>query len=513
MVYRRGSRRWQNVHVTYDTQLNDLIDIDNAVASGTQPRGFDLLKRAASDIDTLIQEAHQKGKTIRALGAGWALTDIAIPDTGWLLNTKLLNGCFDISDHYFEDRYAEKKRPCLIVAQCGISVGELNIHLEHTATVGFRRALKTSGAGTGQTIIGAISGNTHGAAINFGAMPDFVVGMQIVNGSGQSMWVERKSEPVLNTRFTDKLEAKLVRDDDALNAAIVSFGAFGVITAVAIETDVIYQLEFPAVHELSRGDLAHKLNNFDYNNPKGLYHYQFAFNPYGKRKIAVEGVGTRVPYKEEHQSTRQAWGVRSESGITLGDNTPAALLKAKFAAGVIATAQYKYSVERLILKNVRATPGQLFSATVFYFERGTESSFGVSISDAAKVMDISADIIKKSKIPTTAYARTVHPTRALLGFSYLGPKCTIFECPILNDGNYPKFEDRIARELRTCGIRYTRHWSKNAGVDAEQLQEMYGKDRIRRWKAARSHIFNNNTSLMKVFDNAHIRRAGLSSDT
>ena len=110
MIRRNGGQVWKNVHATQEARVDDLIDVDNSVSAGAQPTGFALLKQAARDIDAIVREARQKGKRIRALGSGWALTDIAITD-GWLLNTKLLNGCFDLSSRYFEASYPEEKRP------------------------------------------------------------------------------------------------------------------------------------------------------------------------------------------------------------------------------------------------------------------------------------------------------------------------------------------------------------------------------------------------------------------
>lgn len=150
-------------------------------AAGNRP-GLHLLNQAARDLDALAGEARQRGKRVRALGSAWALTDIAAVDKGWLVNMKALNGCFDISDKYFESTYPPSQRPYVVLVQAGMSVAELNTHLELTAPAGFRRSLKTAGIGAGQTIAGAVSGNTHGSAINFGAMPDFVIGLQIVTG-------------------------------------------------------------------------------------------------------------------------------------------------------------------------------------------------------------------------------------------------------------------------------------------------------------------------------------------
>lgn len=509
MIRRNGAQRWKNVHVTEEAHLDDLIDIDNAASGGAQPTGFALLNQAARDIDDLLLDARQQGKRVRALGSGWALTDIAVTD-GWLLNTKLLNGCFDLSNRYFEAGYPEEKRPYLVLAQCGISVGELNIHLEVTATAGFRRALKTSGIGAGQTIAGAVSGNTHGAAINFGSTPDFVVGLQLVTGSGTSLWIERASQPVLNDEFVGKLGAKRIRDDDVFNAALVSFGAFGVITAMALETDPIYQLKFPPVNDLSHASIKHKLDHFDFDDPAGLYHYEFIFDPYSTSEMAMEALAVRVDYEPDHPAPEPVWIVRSDKGFALGDRAAATFAALPGLAPEHKTAiQFKQYRERCILGDIRGTPGQLFTATISYFEGFTESAFGVSINDAARTMEIATQVVRQMHLPAMAQVRIVHPSRALLGFTCLEPKTVIFEFGLVNNAKYAMFEDTLTAELAAAGIGYTFHWSKNSGIDPERLHAMYGETRVTKWRAARHRVFENDDALMKVFENDHLVRAGL----
>ena len=169
MIRRYGPRTWDNIHLTEKTRLADLIDVDNSAAGAVQPSGFALLKQTAQTLDSLIQEARQ-GVRMRALGSAWALTDIAITD-GWLINTKLLNGAFDLTDQYFEAMYPAPKRPLLVLAQYEISIGELNIYLERGQHSPLRRAMKTSGIGAGHTVARAFSGNTHGSAVSSGARP------------------------------------------------------------------------------------------------------------------------------------------------------------------------------------------------------------------------------------------------------------------------------------------------------------------------------------------------------
>jgi FAD/FMN-containing dehydrogenase len=509
MIRRNGPAEWRNVHVTERTRLDDLIDIDNSSTSGSQPAGLGRLKQAARDLDALVQQARAQGRRMRALGSGWALTDIAVTD-GWLVNTKLLNSCFDVHDRYFDAAYPADRRPYLVVAQCGISIAELNVYLEVTAPSGVRRALRTAGIGAGQTIAGAIAGNTHGAAINFGAMPDFVVGLQLVTGTGRSVWLERSSEPVLNDAFVEELDARLIRDDEVLDAAIVSFGAFGIITAVAIETEPLYQLQFPPVRDIAHDALKRKLDTLRTDDPPGLHHYEFIFDPYSRSQQAMETHAVKVPYEPGHPVPAPVWIVRNDRGFAPGDRVSRRLFSLPLlTAGRKTAAQFAQYRERCILGDVRATPGQLFTATISYFEGFTESAFGVSLDHAAQMIDISTDVVRRMKLPAMSQVRVVKPTRALLGFTHLAPRTAIFEFGLVKDSKYRVFEDSMISALSAANVPFTLHWSKNSGIDPHRLMHMYGASRIQRWRQARNRVFDGDAALMRVFDNAHVARAGL----
>lgn len=509
MIRRGGPQTWRNVHVTKQAALQDLIDIDNAAPDGTLPRGFDLLRQVAGELDTLVREARVAGQRVRALGSGWALTDIAVTD-GWLINTKLLNGCMELTDQFFEPSYPVADRPMVLLAQCGMSIAELNAHLELPAPGGTARALKTAGIGAGQTVVGAVSGNTHGSAVNFGATPDWVVGLQLVTGSGRSLWLERASQPVLNDEFVNRLDATRIRDDDVFNTALVSFGAFGIIAAMAIATDPIYQLRFPPVRDISHADLKQKLITFDANDPPGLYHYEFVFDPYSTAQVAMEATGVRVPFEAGHPAPTPVWIVRNHDGFALAGSVPAVILGAPLVPPGVKTAfQFKRYRELCILGDVRATPGQLFTATITYLEGYTESALGVSINDAATMIEISSDVLQRMKIPAMAQVRTVHPSSALFSFTQLAPKTCVFEFGLVNDDSFGRFERTLLQELRAAGVATTSHWSKNSGIDPVRLEEMYGAAKVATWKEARRRVFGHDLARMRVFDNAHLERAGL----
>ncbi len=514
MITRRGAQKWANVHLTEKTDLVDLIDIDNSTHSerAGQPGGFAVLREAAQELDSLIQDARRQGQQIRALGAGWALTDIAVT-RGWLINTKPLNGCFDVSDEYFESTYGEAKRPYLVIAQCGMSVGELNVYLEVARQSTVRRAMKTSGIGAGQTIAGAVSGNTHGGAITFGSTPDFVVGLQLVTGSGTSLWIERASSPVLNDEFIASLGAVRIRDDDVFNAAVVSFGSFGVISAVAVETDPIYQLVFPGLRDIDHQSLRKRLEalaHADVNDPSAPYHYELIFDPYDTKQLVLEVSATKVDYEPGHEPPAPVWIVRNKRGFTLGDRVSRVFLDSWLLSARRKTAiQYRQYRDRCVLHDVRGTPGQVFTATITYFEGYAELAVGVSIDDAVTMVETSTSVIKQLNLPWMSQVRVVHPSQALLGFTRHLPKTAVFEFGLSNDARFPVFQKTLSQALAKRNVKHTFHWSKNAGIDHQTLLDMYGADRVARWRAARARVFDDDPTRMKVFNNPHLERAGL----
>jgi FAD/FMN-containing dehydrogenase len=514
VLTRTGSQKWENVHVTFKTEVDSIISADNSRPPGTaRPTGFDDLRESAHELDALVQEARQANKRIRALGSGWALTDIAITD-GWLVNTKALNACFDVTGPYFDASYDAAKRPNLIVAQCGMSMGELNIYLEIGEHSNKRRALKTAGIGAGQTVAGAFSGNTHGAAVKFGATPDFVVGIQLVTGTGKPLWLERASYPVMNETFVANIGAELLRDDDVFNAALVSFGAFGIITAVAIETDPIYHLDFAPVQEVPHATINQHMfdaSTLAKDDPNGPYHLEFVFNPYDKDKTALLATANKVDFDGDRPAPElPVWIVRNQAGYSLGDRSlrmalDIPLVPAKWKTSI----QYSLYRKRAILGDLRATPGQVFTATISYFEGFTESALAISIDDVPKMFEIATRVVKRLGIAAISQVRVVHPTEALLGFTHLGPKSVVFEFGLGTGRGFPRFEKALTDALKAENVRYAFHWSKNSGLTPDDVVHMYGQDRLDRWLAARDRVFNHDASLMKVFDNAHLLRTGL----
>jgi FAD/FMN-containing dehydrogenase len=471
-----------------------------------------MFRHAGECLDEVIRKAREAGKRILPIGSGWALSDINITD-GWLVNTKLLNGCYDIGDRYFDAAYPAADRACVVLAQGGMQIAELNAYLELIPQdIAKKRALKAAGIGNGQTIAGAVSGNTHGSQITFGAMPDFVVGLHIATGSGRTLWIEKASKRVVNDEFAAKIGADLIRDDDVFNAAVVSFGTFGIIAAVAVETAPIYQLAFPAIGDIHHDDLKAKLRAFGNADPADLYHYEFIFDPHSPKQMAMEAGAPRVPFEPGHPTPQPRWIIRDKNGYAPGINILRVLGLFRFLPPRIPTGiQFKQYRKLALLNSVRGTPGQLYTSSIYYLEGYTESAFGVSVKDAPEMIDVSSEVARKMRLPSISQVRLVHRSEATLGFTQHEPKTAVFEFGLINDERFPEFERQMDAALRKAGIRYTLHWSKNSGIDPQELDYMYGAAKVASWKAARRAVFGNDATLMKMFESDAMARAGLAA--
>jgi FAD/FMN-containing dehydrogenase len=506
-----GAQEWSGVHVTHRTTVAEIFNVDNVGPDGTLLAGFDMFRYAGESLDALIQEARDAGKRILAIGAGWALSKINITD-GWLVNTKLLNGCYDIAERYFDDAYPAADRRNVVLAQAGVQIAELNAYLELVPRKDAdRRAIRAAGIGNGQTVAGAVSGNTHGAQITYGAMPDFVAGLHVATGRGRTLWIERASKPVFNEEFAAKIGAELIRDDDIFNAAVVSFGTFGVIAAMAVETAPIYQLEFPPIADIDHSDLKAKLSGFADAPPDRLYHYEFIFDPHSRKQIAVEASAPKVPYKPGVPTPKPRWIVRDKNGYAPGINIlrVVGLLRAVVPPRIITGLQFKEYRKIALLDGVRGSPGQIYTSSIYYLEGYIESAYAVSVGDAPATIDISSEVAREMRLPSINQVRLCFASRATLGFTQHEPITAVFEFGMINDDRFREFERRLDAAFREAGIRYTMHWSKNSGIDPEKLEYMYGATKIASWKAARQAVFGDDAKLMATFETQAMVDAGL----
>ena len=506
-----GPQEWTGVHVTHRTTVAEIINVDNVGPNGALLSGWEMFRFAGESLDLLIRQAQAAGKRILPIGSGWALSRINITD-GWLVNTKLLNGCYDIGDQYLHEAYPAEKRRNVVLAQAGMQIAELSAYLELIPqNDADRRAIQAAGIGNGQTIAGSVSGNTHGSQLTFGAMPDFVAGLHLATGGGQTLWIERKSKPVVNDAFVARIGARLIRDDDIFNAAVVSFGTFGIIAALAVETAPIYQLQFPPIVDISYVNLKKKLEGFAAAPPPNLYHYEFIFDPHSRAQMAMEASAPKVPYQPGVPTPKPRWIIRDKNGFAPGINILriVGLLRSLVPPGLITGLEFKEYRKAALLNGVRGSPGQLYTSSIYYLEGYIESAYAVSVADAPATIDISSEVARAVRLPSINQVRLCRASTGTLAFTQHEPITAVFEFGMIKDERFPEFERRLDEAFRKAGIRYTMHWSKNSGLDPGKLQYMYGAAKIASWKAARRLVFGNDQTLMKLFETDTMIEAGL----
>ncbi|MEN3748966.1 hypothetical protein TPR58_17455 [Sphingomonas sp. HF-S3] len=100
--------------------------------------------------------------------------------------------------------------------------------------------LMTSGTHLGATVAGSAGTASHGSRLGYGGIQNMVLGMHLITGATDHVWIERSSGPVLNAQGAARLEVagarlRVVRDDDQFEDALVHLGSMGIVNGVAME--------------------------------------------------------------------------------------------------------------------------------------------------------------------------------------------------------------------------------------------------------------------------------------
>ena len=178
-------------------------------------------------------------------------------------------------------------------------------------------------------------------------------------------------------------------------------------------------------------------------------------------------------------------------------------------ARLLTEIEFKQYRKNALLNKVRGSPGQLYTSSIYYLGGYIESAFGVSVKDAAATIDIASQVSQEMGMPSIYQVRLCRASTGTLAFTQHEPITAVFELGMIHDERFAEYERRLDTAFRQAGIRYTMHWSKNSGVNPDKLKYMYGEDRVKSWKAARSAIFGGDAALMKLFETDVLKEAGL----
>ncbi|HEX6226344.1 MAG TPA: hypothetical protein VFZ52_18120, partial [Chryseolinea sp.] len=298
MSFPEGVKSWRikefsNAHTSFTQRLKPDLSYDLFIDEPgfTQLSALEKYNRCTSNLMWIISDAMEKGLKLRAMGSGWSFSKVAVCD-GAIINTKRLRVKIKPKVENFDPEFlaAGNHPDNFKFLQCGNTVISINQMLEQESTPA--KSLRCSGGSNGQTIVGAFSTGTHGASIGVGALTEMIVGLHIITGPDTHVYLERSSRKVTSPLFHQKIGAKAIIDDDLFNAALVSFGSFGIIHGVMVEIEDKFLLKQKLgriPYDVHLED-AVKMGNFGgieshlafpLNDPRHkIYHFELAINPH-----------------------------------------------------------------------------------------------------------------------------------------------------------------------------------------------------------------------------------------
>lgn len=489
------------VHENFKQPIEDLF----AFWNGDNPNVLAGYNETTRLIQGFLKDALYKKKTVRVLGGNWSWTKVGFAKH-WIVSTARLNRIKRTVPEEIEPTHGPFVQDELVFAQCGCSVLELNRVLRSLG-----RSLKTSGASNGQTIAGLISNGTHGSAVDFGSTPDFVAGLHIVTGPHEHVYLERASKPVVTDVFIRKIGARLLRDDDVFNAALVSFGSFGFIHGVMIETEPLFL--FNASRKQLAPDLVRPLlETLDFSRTPFLprpnvrpFHFQVVINPYDREKGCYVTVMYKQPYREDYPRIVEdlnAAGPGEDAPVLLGRLTTALPVITPLIVNQTLKAAYKD------FDSQWGTHGEMFSTTMTR-GRVLSCALGVAAADTNKVMDIALRLNKEHSYVGVFACRFVKATSATLGFTKFPFTC-VAEFDSFEAGSTWRFYNALWQALDDAGIPYTFHWGKVNNLNAEKIRKMYGS-KVDEWTAARNKLLP--VEMLPVFTNEFMVQTDLHKAT
>lgn len=501
-------KKWENFHHSY-AQINaGTWDLHFPDMSPPKTVIADLVE-STRQIQGLIGQARKTpGMKLRAQGSRWSLSH-APATSGWAVNTNRLTGKLKIGLGDLDPLYPGDavQKAGLYLFQCGNTVADVNRTLEDKSQ---GRALFTSGAANGQTIVGATACGTHGSALGHGALHDHIVAIHLVPTATSHFWIERKSRPVMAKAWIDKLGATPLRDDDDLfNAAVVAFGSFGIIESIVIETVPRYQLKtHPGTEKLDEklwkviGGLDFTAHDFFKADGKP-YFFQAVINP------ATDEVLLMANYRQECDA-----GFVPVYGLTQDPKAIGPGFDALSTVGVILDAFKgvipafsKLAAKQLFDTSTKTgTPGQIygFKPPLLHVASG---SIAVALPDARKTLEALIALYKEiGPVPLVFGCRYVWKTPALLAFNKFDTGLMISLDGVDSKGTRTFFA-AAADRLEALGIDFTQHWGKVNGYTKARIDKAYGGN-VAKWLKARQRVLPGDAD-RALFDNQYIAERGL----
>ena len=492
---------WENWHHTVKQEIAGIYSA--WYPAGNPKTSAAILNGCTQDLQTAICAARDRNMRLRAAGSSWSLSRAGVTD-GVMLDTCRLKGWIKVTEGNLDAGYkgSAELRPGLFMFQCGTLVAEVNKLIESDV---WQRSLWTSGAANGQTIVGATATGTHGSALGFGALHDHIVAIHLI-GADKHYLLERESYPVLKPAFAAALGAELKRSDDLFDAALVSFGSFGVIHNVVIETRPRFLLRAethaPVPFDQDLRALIATLDPDSHPKLKGkgdLNFLQVVINPHsGDAMInAMYELPWQAGYVPSYAFKSAKIGPGYDGLGVVGEALNA-------FPGMIPSF-FKLAQGTIDGKPKIGTRGEMFGYKAPQ-TKVASGSVAVALADSLKALDVLAKVNQQSPAPLVFGCRFVRKSPALLAFNRFDTTMVVSLDGLFNDQSV-KFFALAVEALEKEGIAYTQHWGKVNAYTPARLAKAYGGN-VAKWLAAR-HTVLPDPAGRAVFNNAYMEERGL----
>jgi hypothetical protein len=312
---------------------------------------------------------------------------------------------------------------------------------------------------------------------------------------------------VVSDSFIQKLNTELVRDDDLFNAALVSFGSFGFILGVMVESDEIFLLECYR-RRLPYDDTLKKLmRTLDFTNsamPHGSerpFHFQALINQYdidGGAYVTTMYKRPFGPYIPTVVDSNIA-GPGDDAADFLGKLFDVIPELVHTGTNLLMKSQYPP------YENQWGTLGEIFCTTD---TRGKvmSTAMGIGLESVNEVDDLLIEVNDSAGPFAGVFAhRYVKQSKALLGFTHFPITCVV-ELDGVFSHKTLAFYNAVWDALEQKGIPFTFHWGKINNMNNDRIERMYGDNRDR-WIVARQQLLSE--EFLKLFSSQLLIDYGL----
>ncbi len=458
--------------------------------SATCADGFAAVQEANAAYASLLRRALDEGKTLRAVGAGWSLSDVAL-SRHFMVGTEL-TPCVQakLSTSFCAPGVDARS---FAFVQAGAKVEAVHKELSKHG-----RCLATSGASGGQTFAGAISTGTHGAAFRFGAMPEMVHALHLLTPS-RSLVLQRAGGPI-NGAFAAMLGAELIEDGALFNAALVSMGAMGILAAFIVKTRPEKKLRVYTT-ETTWSAVRSSVANVDLAvltpQTPTPWHVEVVLDPHSgvaflrhMEWVDVQTPDTPLPH-DGHRVSADAMNLIADLDGLGGAVAPHLVL------GALRTQLPPTSP-------MVGKVGQVFGPTTLRGP-GISTEVGCRPEDAGAIVDRAIDLARQHRILGGLALRFVAATGATLGWTRFSPVTATLETPMLHNAAATAFLHELSEDLQA--YPHTFHWGQWLPMHRPaQVLSAYGAS-LQQWRHARESLLS--AAERVVLDTPFTRTLGL----